>query len=107
MLMPALRLTTARRFRAALCLAAFLTGMTPTAVFAAGERAGQVTFAGVVVPGATVTATQGDKKLVTSTDTDGAFKFTELGDGVWSIRIETSRGGTPMMHRVALPGVAM
>jgi hypothetical protein len=84
----ALRLTHARRLRAAVCLAAFLCGMVPTSVLAASERAGQVTFGGVAVPGATVTATQGDKTLVTTTDPSGAFTFADLSDGVWSVKVE-------------------
>ena len=109
--MPPLRLTlrstlrgqTARRLRAAFCLAAFLTSLMPTAAFAATEHVGQVTFAGVVVPGATVTATQGDKRLVTSTDADGAFKFADLGDGVWSIKVEMI-GFAPVERQVTVGG---
>ena len=37
-------------------------------LFAGGEHSGQVTFSGLPVPGATVTATSGDKKLTTATD---------------------------------------
>src|SRR5688572_10340274 len=82
------RLTYTRRLRAAVCLAAFLCGITPTALVAASERAGKVTFAGVAVPGVTVTATQDGKTLVTTTNAEGAFTLRNLGDGVWSIRVE-------------------
>ena len=40
-------------------------------LFAGGEHSGQVVAGSVPVPGATVTATAGDKKLVTATDDQG------------------------------------
>src|SRR5215471_20503843 len=55
---------------------------------ALAQHHGQVTFAGVPVPGATVTATQGDKKLVAITDAQGQYAFPELADGPFSIRVE-------------------
>ena len=47
-----------------------------------------MTFGGLPVPGATVTATQGDKQFVAITDTQGIFKIADLADGVCTIRIE-------------------
>ena len=58
------------------------------AALMASEHHGRVTANGVPVPGATVTATQGDKKLVTTTDDQGAYSFPELADGVWTIQVE-------------------
>ena len=43
---------------------------------------------GLPVPGATVSAIQGDKKFVTTTDDQGAYAFADLPDGVWTIRVE-------------------
>jgi hypothetical protein len=40
------------------------------------------------VPGATVTAVQGDKKLMTVTDAQGLYAFPELQDGVWVLQVE-------------------
>src|ERR1039458_9819197 len=57
-------------------------------VLAAAEHRGVVKFGAVPVPGATVTATQGDKKLVAITGQDGAYAFPELADGVWNIQVE-------------------
>ena len=57
-------------------------------VMAAAEHRGVVKFGTVPVPGATVTATQGEKKLVAVTDADGAYAFPELADGVWNIQVE-------------------
>ena len=48
---------------------------------AATEHIGQVTHNGVAVPGATVVATQGDKKLATSTNQQGLYRFAELAEG--------------------------
>jgi hypothetical protein len=55
---------------------------------AASEHHGVVKFGSVPVPGATVTATQGDKKAVAVTDSSGAYAFPDLADGVWSIQVE-------------------
>ena len=55
---------------------------------AAAEHHGQVKFGGLPVPGATVTATQGDKKQVAVTDSQGLYSFPDLADGVWNIEVE-------------------
>lgn len=54
----------------------------------ASEYHGQVSFDGFAVPGAAVTATQGDKKLFTITDMGGFYSFADLTDGTWKIKIE-------------------
>ena len=61
-----------------------------TTVFAlaASPHHGVVTFGGLPVPGATVTVTQGDKKLVAVTDQQGAYSFPDLADGIWKIQVE-------------------
>ncbi len=59
-----------------------------TSVLAASEHHGQVKFGGLPIPGVTVTAAQGDKKLVTISDGQGMYSFPDLPDGVWSIEIE-------------------
>ncbi len=64
----------------AICLA--LAGLS------ASEHQGVVKSGGEAVPGATVTATQGDKKFVTTTDDQGAYTFPDLTDGVWTITVE-------------------
>ena len=38
--------------------------------------------------GVTITATQGDKKVVSATDLNGAYQLTDLADGVWTVRVE-------------------
>ena len=57
-------------------------------LFAGGEHSGQVIVAGVPVPGATVTATAGEKKLVTATDEQGVFKLPDATEGTWTLRID-------------------
>src|SRR5215468_6918744 len=52
------------------------------------EQHGQLMFAGVPVPGATVTLTQGDKAFVTLTDEMGNYVFPDLTGGPFPIEIE-------------------
>ena len=54
----------------------------------AAEHHGQVNFNGLPVPGATVTAAGGEKKLIAVTDQQGAYSFADLADGVWTIQVE-------------------
>src|ERR1019366_802801 len=54
----------------------------------ASEHHGVVKFGGLAVPGATVTATQGDKKQVAITDPRGLYMFADLADGVWNLQVE-------------------
>ena len=58
-----------------------------TGVFAS-EHHGTVKSGVLPIPGATVTATQGDKKLLTTTDDKGVYAFADLADGVWTIQVE-------------------
>src|SRR5579859_562557 len=60
----------------------------------ATEYHGQVFFGGVPVPGATVTVTQGDKRLSTITDRQGLYEFADLADGKWKIEVEMSAFST-------------
>ena len=54
----------------------------------AAEHHGIVKSGGLPVPGATITATQGDKKVVTTTDDAGFYSFPELADGIWTISVD-------------------
>ncbi len=54
---------------------------------AASPYSGQVTFGGLPVPGATITATQGDKKLAITSDESGRYRFDDLPDGQWKIEV--------------------
>jgi hypothetical protein len=66
------------------CLAVLLASTTAAM---ATEYHGTVTFNGLPVPGATVTVTQGGKKYVTVTDTQGLYSFPTLADGPASIEV--------------------
>ena len=55
---------------------------------AATEHRGVVKFGGLPVPGVTVTASQGDKKLTAVTDDQGVYTFPNLSDGLWNIQVE-------------------
>jgi len=54
----------------------------------AAEHRGVVTSGGHPIPGATVTAIQGEKKLITTTDEKGEYSFPSLGEGVWTLEVE-------------------
>ncbi len=54
----------------------------------ATEYHGQVQFAGLPVPGATVTAVSGDKKVILITDERGQYSFPDLSDGPWTIDVQ-------------------
>lgn len=54
----------------------------------ASEYRGEIVTSGVAVPGATVVATQAGKTLRVITDASGAYRFDNLPDGPWHIRIE-------------------
>ena len=55
----------------------------------ASEYHGVVRSGGLPFPGVTVTAIREGKKIVTTTNEQGAFSFADLADGVWAIQVET------------------
>ncbi len=52
------------------------------------EYRGRVTFGGLPVPGATIKATRDGKTLITISDQQGGYSFSDLADGPWKIQIE-------------------
>jgi len=54
----------------------------------AADHFGQVTFNGLPVPGANVTAKQGDRTAVATTTEDGIYHLADLADGAWELIIE-------------------
>jgi hypothetical protein len=68
------------RFCAIACLAVMS--------LAASEHRGLVKFGSVPVPGATVTATKDDKRVVAVTNDAGVYTFPDLEDGVWKVQVE-------------------
>ena len=77
------------------------------ALLAAAEHHGTVTFGGVPVPGATVTATQADQKLSVITDPQGAYSlFVSCATERWMLQVEMP-GFAPLTQDVAVaPGGA-
>src|SRR5947208_9992369 len=63
-----------------------LPGLAPDA--AAEDHYGRVTFGAVPVPGASVTATQGDQTRTTVTDVQGVYRLADIAGGPWTLRIE-------------------
>lgn len=77
-----------RQTQQILTLVRALVWLAVSGVAAASEYRGQVTFAGLAVPGATVTATQAEKELTVISDQGGLYTFADLPDGAWKIRIQ-------------------
>ena len=55
---------------------------------AAAEHHGAVTYGGLPVPGATVTLTQGDKKLTAVANDQGVYSFADVPDGTWNLEVD-------------------
>ena len=70
---------------------------------AASQYHGQVTFNGLPVPGATVTAKQGTRKFATVTNQRGVFLFPDLTDGSWIIKVEMTGFATVRKDVVVSP----
>src|SRR5687768_1235573 len=61
--------------------ALLLIALARPLLFAAGDQHGQVTFNGLPVPGATIVATQSEKKIVAGSDAEGRYRLSGLADG--------------------------
>jgi trimeric autotransporter adhesin len=83
-----------------LCVIAWLAAASAAA---ASVYHGQVTFGGLPVPGATVTATQGSKAFTTITDTQGIFSFSDLTDGTWTMEVAMTGFATVKQDVVVAP----
>jgi hypothetical protein len=71
----------------------------------ASDHNGKVTLTGVSIPGATVTAKQGEKSVATITDQNGVYRFTDLADGVWTMTVAMV-GFETLTREVTLPSSA-
>ena len=65
----------------------FIAALAISTLAEAAEYRGQVLFNGLPVPGATITATQGGRKVLSTSDQQGIFQFPDLANGNWSIEI--------------------
>ncbi len=77
-----------RRAGRVLYLVCALASLGLANMAAASEYHGLVTFGGLPVPGATITVTQGTKKVTTVSEQGGIYSFPDLADGPWKIEIE-------------------
>jgi hypothetical protein len=71
----------------------------------ASDYHGQVTFGGVAVPGATITAKQGLKTYTTTSDEGGLFHFADLADGPLKIEISLQCFSTIDANVTIAPGM--
>ena len=85
--------------RTELAATALVIALSVVRLTAASTVRGQVTFAGVPVPGATVTATKGDVTRTTITDEEGVYRLADLADGPWTVRV-TMLGFFPLEQEV-------
>ncbi len=76
--MPSLRVRS--RFESFLLLS-----LLSLAAASAAELHGTIKTKGLPFPGVTITALQGDKKVVTTTDLDGVYSFKDLPEGDWTL----------------------
>src|SRR3984893_8721082 len=77
-----------RRAKRIFYLVCVFAAIASPCIAAASEYRGQVTFGGLPLPGATVTVTQGTKKVTAVTDQGGLYTFSDLADGPGKIEIE-------------------
>ena len=80
---------------ALLCFALWLNALP----LWAAEVHGQVKFGGLPLPGATISASQGDKNFVAVSDPNGNYSIPDLPDGVWNFKVEML-GFTPVTQDV-------
>src|SRR5258708_14870438 len=64
-----------------------LMGWVVSPLLAAKQR-GSVRSGELTIPGATITGTQGEKKVVTTTDDGGQYVFANLPAGAWTFQVE-------------------
>lgn len=69
-------------------LLSVLTLLGSSAMALASAYRGSVTFNGLPVPGATVTATHDRKEVISITDASGLYNFPDLVDGQWKIEVK-------------------
>jgi hypothetical protein len=86
-------------------LARMIAAWAAVAGLMASEYHGHVKAGGLPLPGATVTAIQGETKVVTTTDDQGAFQFPDLADGIWAIEVQML-GFAKITHEVGVARVA-
>jgi hypothetical protein len=66
----------------------------------AAQYRGRVTFNGLPIPGAEVTASQGKTQFTAVTNADGIYAFPQVAAGVWTLTIEMT-GFAPIRKQIA------
>jgi hypothetical protein len=94
------------RIRNYLRLSCAIACLLVSSLAIASEYRGQITFNGLSVPGASVTATQGGTKFVSITDQQGLYSFADLADGIWTIEVEMQCFSPIHQDVVIAPGAA-
>ena len=82
-----------------------LTMLAAVIGLAAAEYRGEVTFGGLPLPGVSITATQGDRTLATSTGERGEYSFADLPAGKWSLHVQ-KLGFAPVTQEID-PGAGL
>jgi trimeric autotransporter adhesin len=72
----------------AYCGSLTAAGLAVAGFLLASQHQGVVKSGPLAIPGATVVATQGDKKLITTTDGNGAYSFADIPDGAWTVQVD-------------------
>ncbi len=90
-----------RRMDRCFRLVCAIVWLSVSSLAAASQYHGQVTFNSLSVPGATVTATQGDKKFTAITNLQGLYSFPDLTDGTWTIEVKMT-GFSTVRQEVAI-----
>jgi hypothetical protein len=90
--------------RVALLLRLLFALFAGAALLSAAVHRGEVTFNGLPVPGVTVTATRDGARFTAITDSQGAYSFPDLPDGLWTVEADMF-GFAPMKKEIAVaPG---
>ncbi len=72
----------------------------------AAEHQGIVKFGGLPVPGLSVVATRGERRVTTITDPLGTYTFADLADGVWTLEAEMQLFAVERREVTVSPGMA-
>ena len=84
-------------------MAAVLLSIT---ALTAAEHTGQVKFGGLPVPGAGVTLSHGTQKLSAVTNLQGAYAFTDIADGPWTVHVDMQLF-QPQSRDIAVPSAPL
>lgn len=97
----------AAEFQGQVVITAPAPASAAAAAAAPGSEAAKPATVKLPLPGATVTATQGDKKFSAVSDPQGNYRFPDLPDGAWHLQVEML-GFSPIQQDVTtgtgLPG---